>query len=168
MTWRPDYRADIDGLRAVAVLGVVLYHLEIGPTRGGFVGVDMFYVISGFLITGIIAREIQAGTFTFRKFYERRIRRIFPALVAMLSCTVIVGTWLLLPSDLLALGRTMLAALFFGSNVFFWRTTSYFDTSAESNPLLHTWSLGVEEHLILRCPSSHCSLSDWLPHAFAE
>ncbi|WP_374012384.1 acyltransferase family protein [Pseudoxanthomonas koreensis] len=146
------YRPDIDGLRAIAVLAVVLYHFGIGPLHGGFVGVDVFFVISGYLITGIIHREIQAGTFTFADFYERRIRRIFPALFAVLLATLAVGVWLLLPSDLARLGGATLATLAFVSNVLFSRQSGYFDTSSEYNPLLHTWSLAVEEQFYIGLP----------------
>lgn len=146
------YRKDIDGLRAIAVLAVVLYHYGIGPLRGGFVGVDIFFVISGYLITGIIHKEIGRGDFTFAGFYERRVRRIFPALFVMLLATLAVGTWLLLPSDLLELGRSTIATLLFGSNVLFWRQSGYFDTSSEYNPLLHTWSLAVEEQFYIGLP----------------
>lgn len=146
------YRSDIDGLRAIAVLAVVLYHYGIGPLQGGFVGVDIFFVISGYLITGIIHKEISRGDFTFAGFYERRIRRIFPALFAVLLATLAVGAWLLLPSDLVRLGNATLATLLFGSNVLFWRQSGYFDTSSEYNPLLHTWSLAVEEQFYIGLP----------------
>lgn len=146
------YRPDIDGLRAIAVLAVVLYHYGIGPIHGGFVGVDIFFVISGYLITGIIHKEIGRGDFTFVGFYERRIRRIFPALFAVLLATLAVGGWLLLPSDLAKLGNSTLATLLFGSNVLFWRQSGYFDTSSEYNPLLHTWSLAVEEQFYIGLP----------------
>lgn len=146
------YRPDIDGLRAIAVLAVVFYHYGIGAMHGGFVGVDVFFVISGYLITGIIHKEIEQGKFTFAAFYERRIRRIFPALFVVLAATLAVGCWLLLPSDLLRLGNAALATLVFGSNVLFWRQSGYFDTSAEYNPLLHTWSLAVEEQFYIGLP----------------
>ncbi|MBZ4185589.1 acyltransferase [Thermomonas sp. RSS23] len=146
------YRKDIDGLRAIAVLAVVLYHYGIGPLHGGFVGVDIFFVISGYLITGIINKEIEQGSFTFSGFYERRIRRIFPALFAMLFATLAVGAWLLLPSDLVRLGNSTVATLLFGSNILFRRQSGYFDTSSEYNPLLHTWSLAVEEQFYIGLP----------------
>ena len=146
------YRPDIDGLRAIAVLAVVLYHYGIGALPGGFVGVDIFFVISGYLITGIIQKEIERGVFTFSGFYERRIRRIFPALFAMLLATLFVGAWVLLPSDLVRLGNGTLATLLFASNVLFWRQSGYFDTGSEYNPLLHTWSLAVEEQFYIGLP----------------
>jgi peptidoglycan/LPS O-acetylase OafA/YrhL len=147
-----NYRADIDGLRAVAVLAVVFYHFGIGGFAGGFVGVDVFFVISGFLITEIIQREIKQGRFTFAGFYERRIRRIFPALFVVLAATLLAGYFILLPSDLVLLGKSTIATLMFGSNIFFWRTSGYFDTTSELNPLLHTWSLGVEEQFYIGLP----------------
>lgn len=146
------YRPDIDGLRAIAVLAVVFYHFGIGGISGGFVGVDVFFVISGFLITGIIHREIEQGKFTFTGFYERRIRRIFPALFTVLATTLVAGSWLLLPSDLVLLGKSTLATLFFSSNIFFWRNSGYFDSGSELNPLLHTWSLAVEEQFYIGLP----------------
>lgn len=146
------YRPDIDGLRAIAVLAVVLYHFGIGRLDGGFVGVDVFFVISGFLITGIIQREIEQGKFTFVGFYERRIRRIFPALFFMLAATLALSYFLLLPSDLVLLGKSTLATLVFGSNIFFWRTSGYFNPESDLNPLLHTWSLAVEEQFYIGLP----------------
>lgn len=146
------YRSDIDGLRAIAVLSVVLYHYGIGQLSGGFVGVDIFFVISGYLITGIIQKEIERGSFTFAGFYERRVRRIFPALFAMMLVTLFVGAYVLLPSDLVRLGNGTLSTLLFASNVLFWRQSGYFDASSEYNPLLHTWSLSVEEQFYIGLP----------------
>jgi peptidoglycan/LPS O-acetylase OafA/YrhL len=146
------YRTDIDGLRAIAVLSVVLYHFGIGPFHGGFIGVDIFFVISGFLITGIISKEIDAGDFTFLGFYERRARRIFPALFVMLLLVLAAGPWLLLPSDLGNLGKSTVATLLFCSNLLFWRQSGYFDTTSQFSPLLHTWSLAVEEQFYIFFP----------------
>ncbi len=146
------YRPDIDGLRAIAVLSVVFYHYGIGGLQGGFVGVDVFFVISGYLITGIIHSEMQRGEFTLARFYERRARRIFPALFAMLLATMAVGLWLLLPSDLANLGRSSVGTILFVSNVLYMRRSGYFDSSSDFNPLLHTWSLGVEEQFYLGLP----------------
>ena len=145
-------RPEIDGLRAVAVLPIVLFHLGVGAVSGSFVGVDIFYVISGFLITGIIAPEIAAGRFRLGSFYERRARRLFPALFAMLAVVSIACAVILMPMDLAAYGRTALAAAFFVSNIFFWRNTGYFDADSALKPLLHTWSLGVEEQFYLVFP----------------
>lgn len=146
------YRADIDGLRGVAVLAVVLYHFGIGSLGGGFVGVDIFFVISGFLITAIVQAEISQGRFTYARFYERRVRRLFPALFATLLVTTLVGTWWLLPTDLMLLGKGVLATMLFASNVFFWRQSGYFDNDSAINPLLHTWSLAVEEQFYIGLP----------------
>jgi peptidoglycan/LPS O-acetylase OafA/YrhL len=149
------YRPDVDGLRAVAVLLVVAHHLLPGIVPGGYVGVDVFFVISGYLITAIISPEMQDGSFTFRRFYERRVRRLFPALFTVLGATTIAGYFILLPSDYSATLRGVLGTLFFSSNIVFWRDMSagYFAaTDAAINPLLHTWSLGVEEQFYLFFP----------------
>jgi peptidoglycan/LPS O-acetylase OafA/YrhL len=149
------YRADIDGLRAIAVMAVVLHHLSAPLVPGGYVGVDVFFVISGYLITNIISREIAEGKFTFSNFYERRARRIFPALFAMLAVTLIIGYFLLLPSDYVATMRAALGTLLFSSNIVFWREMAegYFAaTDVALNPLLHTWSLAVEEQYYVFFP----------------
>jgi len=146
------YRQDIDGLRAIAVLSVVFYHLRLGPLHGGFVGVDVFFVISGFLITGIIQREIGEGEFSYATFYERRVRRIFPALFVLLTATTIVGAIVLLPTELRTLGMSLPPTLFFGSNFYFWRNSGYFNSAAELNPVLQTWSLSVEEQFYIGLP----------------
>lgn len=148
-----NYRADIDGLRAVAVLSVLFYHLDLGPFAGGFVGVDVFFVISGFLITAIVQREVDAGSFTYSGFYQRRIRRLFPALFVVLAATFVAGAFILLPSDLSLLGGTTVATIFYLSNIFLWRHSGYFDGPAELNPLLHTWSLAVEEQFYIVFPT---------------
>ena len=150
-----NYRPDIDGLRAVAVLAVVLHHLSAPLMPGGYIGVDVFFVISGYLITRIISREMEEGTFTFARFYERRARRIFPALFAVLAVTLIAGYFLLLPSDYSGTLRGALGTLFFASNIVFWRDMAggYFAaTDAGLNPLLHTWSLAVEEQFYVFFP----------------
>lgn len=149
---KPKYRADIDGLRAVAILPVVLFHLGVASLSGGFVGVDIFFVISGFLITGILEREVAAGCFSIVSFYERRVRRIFPALFAVLLVTMLAGMIWLAPNNLQDLGKSAIAASLFGSNIFFWRSIDYFEVSAELRPLLHTWSLAVEEQFYLFFP----------------
>jgi peptidoglycan/LPS O-acetylase OafA/YrhL len=149
------YRPDIDGLRAVAVLAVVLHHLSAPLVPGGYVGVDVFFVISGYLITSIISREMAEGQFTFARFYERRARRIFPALFAVLAVTLAAGWFLLLPSDYASTLRAALGTLFFSSNLVFWREmqAGYFAaTDAKLNPLLHTWSLAVEEQFYVFFP----------------
>jgi len=148
------YRPDIDGLRAVAVISVVLHHLSADFLPGGYVGVDVFFVISGYLITTIMLRELSFGSFSFRRFYERRARRLFPALFAMLAATLIVGWFFLLPSDYLATARATLGTVLFSSNILFWKSMAagYFAADAKFNPLLHTWSLGVEEQFYLAFP----------------
>ncbi len=139
------YRPDLDGLRAIAISSVVVYHLGLPGVSGGFVGVDIFFVISGFLIVGIIHREISAGSFTFAKFYARRARRILPALIGVLLFSLIVSPFLLTPREESDLAQSAIATLFGISNVKFWITTKYFGDDARYNPLLMTWSLGVEE-----------------------
>lgn len=149
------YRPDIDGLRAIAVLAVVINHLSPDVLPGGYVGVDIFFVISGYLITKIINREISEGTFTYTNFYERRARRIFPALFAVLTATFILGYLLLLPSDLESTLKATIGAVFFSSNLIFWREMKqgYFAaTDTGLNPLLHTWSLAVEEQFYVFFP----------------
>lgn len=150
-----NYRPDIDGLRAVAVLAVVLHHLSAPLVPGGYVGVDVFFVVSGYLITGIISREMAESQFTFARFYERRARRIFPALFAVLAVTLLAAYFLLLPSDMVSTLRGALGTLFFTSNVVFWRdmAAGYFAaTDTALNPLLHTWSLAVEEQFYVFFP----------------
>ena len=146
------YRADIDGLRALAVVPVILFHCGVPGFSGGFVGVDIFFVISGFLITSILAREIDQSRFSVIAFYERRVRRIIPALVAVLAVTAIAMPFFLLPNDLKDFGRSLFATLAFSSNVYFYIRGDYFDTAAEFMPLLHTWSLAVEEQYYIVFP----------------
>lgn len=148
----PKYRSDIDGLRAVAVLSIVFYHLDIKPFSGGFVGVDIFFVISGFLITSIIIRELADGSFSIARFYERRVRRILPALIAVLAATLVAGLILLSPSQLKDLGQATAASLLFSSNIFFFFESGYFEGASELKPLLHTWSLAVEEQFYIVFP----------------
>jgi peptidoglycan/LPS O-acetylase OafA/YrhL len=146
------YRPDIDGLRAVAIVPVVLFHAGADALPGGFVGVDVFFVISGFLITGLLQQEIDGGRFSLTRFYERRIRRLFPALYAMLVGTSAIAAWLLLPVDLVAFGKSVLATSVFASNVLFWQESGYFGRAADETPLLHTWSLAVEEQFYILFP----------------
>jgi peptidoglycan/LPS O-acetylase OafA/YrhL len=146
------YRGDVDGLRAVAVIGVLLYHAFPEAMPGGFAGVDVFFVISGFLITRIIISSLLDGTFTFREFYSRRVRRIFPALTLVLAFAVLVGWWALLPDEFRQLGSHILGGVAFVSNLVLWSESGYFDTSANLKPLLHLWSLGVEEQYYLVWP----------------
>lgn len=146
------YRPDIDGLRALAILPVLWFHSGLPGLSGGFTGVDTFFVISGFLITGIIHREIARNSFTFAGFYERRARRIGPALVTVIAATLAVGAVLLLPLELEKLGESSLAALFMVPNIYFWTEAGYFRLGEGITPLLHTWSLGVEEQFYVFFP----------------
>ncbi len=148
----PTYRSDIDGLRAIAVLVVVLFHSGLDGLGGGYVGVDIFFVISGFLITGIIVRELGSGDFSIVKFYERRCRRILPALVVVVMACVAVGYLLLTPEASRDLGESVVATALFSSNMLFFFESGYFDRAAELKPLLHTWSLAVEEQYYLFFP----------------
>jgi peptidoglycan/LPS O-acetylase OafA/YrhL len=145
------YRPEIDGLRAIAVMAVVLFHAGLGVT-GGFIGVDVFFVISGFLITSLIFKDLEAGKFSFTNFWERRARRIIPASVAMVFAVLIAGWFLLLPSDYAALGKSAAMHAAFAANFYFWRSTNYFSGPADELPLLHTWSLAVEEQFYLFVP----------------
>nr|MEC6697794.1 acyltransferase family protein [Sphingobium sp. SJ10-10] len=146
------YRRDIDGLRALAVLPVLFYHVRLWPFSGGFVGVDIFFVISGYLIASIIARELAEGRFSLTAFYARRIRRIFPALFATIAVTIVAGSQILLPLDYRALGMSATATVLFASNLYFARHSGYFGSAAEEAPLLHTWSLAVEEQFYILFP----------------
>ena len=146
------YRSDIDGLRAVAVVPVVLFHARAPLFAGGFVGVDVFFVISGYLITSLIASEMTAGSFSFADFYERRIRRIFPALFTVMALCAAVGWFVMAPDNYKRLGQSIVATTLFISNVFFWSQSGYFDTPAAEKPLLHTWSLAVEEQFYASFP----------------
>ena len=147
-----DYRREIDGLRALAVLPVILFHAGFEAFSGGFVGVDVFFVISGYLITTIILAELRQEEFSIANFYERRARRILPALyVVMLACIPLAWIWLF-PSDIKGFSQSLIAVSVFASNIFFWRESGYFDTAAELKPLLHTWSLAVEEQFYVLYP----------------
>lgn len=147
-----DYRREIDGLRALAVLPVILFHAGFETFSGGFVGVDVFFVISGYLITTIIFAELEQGKFSIVNFYERRARRILPALfLVMLVCIPFAWFWLL-PSDMKDFSQSLIAISVVASNILFWRESGYFDTAAELKPLLHTWSLAVEEQYYVLFP----------------
>ena len=146
------YRAEIDGLRALAVLPVILFHAGFEWFSGGFVGVDVFFVISGYLITTIIISEMAEGKFSIVNFYERRARRILPALFfVMAACLPFAWMWLT-PPHLKDFGQSLVAVSTFSSNIHFWLESGYFDTGGELKPLLHTWSLAVEEQYYILFP----------------
>jgi len=146
------YRPEIDGLRAIAVLPVVLFHSGIDFFSGGFVGVNVFFVISGYLITKIIYSETQNGTFTITRFYQKRLDRLLPVLVAVLLFVAVMAYFTSPPQELASIAKSILAALTFTSNVFFWLESDYFAASAFTLPLLHTWSLGIEEQFYIFFP----------------
>jgi peptidoglycan/LPS O-acetylase OafA/YrhL len=157
---RLTYRPEIDGLRAVAVLAVLFFHSQL-KFPGGYVGVDIFFVISGYLITGLILADLRAGTFSFREFWERRIRRIVPAAAATVLGCLVVGFVLMLPTDFEELGRSAVAQALLVANVFFYYATDYFGGPADTKPLLHFWSLAVEEQFYLFFPFLLTALYRW-------
>ena len=146
------YRPDIDGLRACAVLPVVLFHMGVPAITGGFVGVDVFFVISGYVISRQLLEAIDSGTFSLLNFYERRVRRIFPALLFIVALTTVFAWLLLLPPQMLDFSDSLLASAFFSSNFFFWKQSGYFDIASAFRPLLHLWSLAVEEQFYILMP----------------
>ena len=146
------YRPDIDGLRAVAVSAVVLYHAYPFLLPGGYVGVDIFFVISGYLIAGILLKELETDSFSLRAFWMRRVRRLFPAAAVVLATTIALFWNVLNPEAMRDFSHSFVAQIFFVSNVHFWQTSSYFDVAASAKPLLHTWSLSVEEQFYLFFP----------------
>ncbi len=157
------YRPDVDGLRALSVLAVFAFHLGLGTTPGGFIGVDVFFVISGYLIGGLVNGQMQLGTFSYFEFYERRIRRIFPALLVMLAATTIAASIMLYPSALTDFASALIAAVLSYSNIYFWLNTSYFADAADSRLLLHTWSLAVEEQFYILLPPFLALVHRWMP-----
>jgi len=158
------YRADIDGLRAVAVLAVLFFHAELKGFRGGFVGVDVFYVISGYLITSLLAKDLVEGKFSLVSFYERRMRRIFPALFTVLFFCIAGAAVLFDPPEMIGFGKALFTTTFFVSNFYFWhsaRPLGYFDNTLSTQPLLHTWSLSVEEQFYVLFPVTLFLLFRW-------
>lgn len=149
---RPDYRSDIDGLRAIAVLAVVVFHAFPGWLPGGFVGVDIFFVISGYLISKHILEELSSSSFSIKTFYARRVRRIFPALILVLLVCLLFGWLILTPGEYEKLGRHVFAGALFLANILSWREAGYFDAAADTKPLLHLWSLGIEEQFYIVWP----------------
>ena len=148
----PKYRPDIDGLRAVAVLSVVAYHYFPEQVSGGFTGVDVFFVISGFLISSIIFGSLANDRFSYREFYARRIKRIFPALLLVLAVTLGFGWYVLFSDEFAQLGKHVAGGAGFAANLVLWSEAGYFDAAAETKPLLHLWSLGVEEQFYILWP----------------
>jgi peptidoglycan/LPS O-acetylase OafA/YrhL len=147
-----EYRPDIDGLRAIAVIAVLLFHVGIDWTSGGYIGVDVFFVISGFLITSLLVKDLKENRFSLTRFYQRRILRIFPALLVVVIACLAAGMVLLMPADYVKLGNSAWAAALSVSNFWFWGETGYFDGDAHLKPLLHTWTLSVEEQFYLLFP----------------
>ena len=148
----PKYRPDIDGLRAIAVLSVVAFHAAPGRIPGGFTGVDIFFVISGFLISSIILKALESDRFSFAEFYSRRIKRLFPALLVVLATCAAVGYFLMTDDELKELSKHIAAGAGFVSNFAFWSESGYFDQAVEFKPLLHLWSLGIEEQFYILWP----------------
>lgn len=148
----PKYRPDIDGLRAIAILSVVGFHAFPFWVKGGFIGVDIFFVISGYLISTIIFGSLERNSFSFVDFYSRRIRRIFPALLLVLIACFAFGWFVLLANEYKQLGKHIAGGAGFVSNFLFWHESGYFDNAAETKPLLHLWSLGVEEQFYIIWP----------------
>lgn len=147
-----NYRPEIDGLRAIAVMSVILYHAGFTAFSGGFVGVDVFFVVSGFLITSILVNDLSRGTFSIARFVERRARRILPALFLVIGACLVPAWILLVPHEFESFSRSIVAVVFFVSNIVFWRESDCFDTASAEKPLLHTWSLAVEEQYYLLFP----------------
>ena len=158
--FRIDYRQEINGLRALAVLPVVFYHAKFSLFQGGFVGFDIFFVISGYLISGIIFTELSTSSFSLVNFYERRARRILPALFVVLIFSTLISWILLPPIEFKDFGQSLFSVSLFASNFLFWFEGGYFDTGIDLKPLLHTWSLAVEEQFyilfpfLFKCPPS--------------
>lgn len=152
ITTRSSFRKDIEGLRALAVLAVMAFHFQTGLTGGGFIGVDVFFVISGYLITGNILTDLRRGSFSFKRFYLRRARRLFPALFVTVTITLMIGMILSPPRDLQKIAESAAASILSVSNIYFWKQSGYFDSDAIQKPLLHTWSLAVEEQFYFVWP----------------
>lgn len=155
------YRSEIDGLRCLAVVGVLLCHYKIHLFSGGFAGVDVFFVISGYLITGMILRDIQLGRFSFKSFYVRRARRLLPALYFTLFGSLLVAALVFSPERMQGFSRSLIAAALSASNFLFWSEAGYFDAASNLKPLLHTWSLGVEEQFYLFWPLMLVLMARW-------
>lgn len=152
MSTKVNYRPDIDGLRAAAVIGVLLFHINHNILPGGFVGVDVFFVISGYLITQIIQKELSQDIFSFKEFYARRIKRILPVFIVVVAFTVMAGKIILIDEDWVTLANSARYAIFFLANIYFSKEKGYFDLEAYEKPLLHLWSLSVEEQYYIFWP----------------
>lgn len=155
------YRPEVDGLRALAVIPVILFHAGISGFSGGYVGVDIFFVISGYLITSIILKDVDRRRFSLWDFYERRARRILPALTLVVACSTIAAYLFMPPNYLTQYAQSVVAVMLFAANIYFYLTTNYFSTEADEKPLLHTWSLGVEEQFYLFFPLMVMALAPW-------
>lgn len=156
-----DYRREIDGLRAIAVSSVILFHAGLNTFAGGYVGVDVFFVISGYLITSIIIRDLDRQKWSLLNFYESRARRILPALIFVILCCWPAAWLIMLPLEMKDFAQSVAAAALSGSNILFWWETDYFATSGELKPLLHTWTLGVEEQFYLILPLLMVAIWAW-------
>jgi len=165
MVSRQDYRADIDGLRGIAVLSVVIFHINESWLPGGFTGVDVFFVISGYLITRQIQSDIDCGCFSLAGFYRRRIKRIAPAMLLVIGVTLVAAQFLLLPQDAVAVAQSAIASLAGFANAYFWlfQDTGYFAPDQRETPLLHLWSMGVEEQFYALWPLALVALAPWPP-----
>jgi peptidoglycan/LPS O-acetylase OafA/YrhL len=148
----PKYRSDIDGLRAIAVLSVVGFHAFPNWIKGGFIGVDIFFVISGYLISTIIFGNLESRRFSYAEFYARRIKRIFPALILVLVSSFALGWYVLFAHQYQQLGKHIASSAGFVSNIVLWFESGYFDNDAKTKPLLHLWSLGIEEQFYIVWP----------------
>jgi len=155
------YRREIDGLRALAIAPIILFHAGFGIFQGGYLGVDIFFVISGYLITSILLRDLQLDRLALANFYERRARRILPALFLVMGVCLLVAPFVMLPAEMKALAKSLIAVATFSSNLLFWRESGYFDISGDFKPLLHTWSLAVEEQFYLLYPLFLLAISRW-------
>ena len=147
------YRPEIDGLRAIAVMSVIFGHAGFELFSGGFVGVDIFFVISGYLISSIVISEVNGGNFSYRNFYERRARRLLPALLVVLIFSSVPSYFFMLPDELENYGQSLIATMGFGNNILLWITSGYWELDSEFKPMLHMWSLGVEEQFYLIFPA---------------
>ena len=147
-----DYKPQIDGLRAFAVLPVIFFHADFNYFEGGFVGVDIFFVISGYLITNIIIKDLSEKKFNLKNFYLRRARRILPILLFITIISLFASLILMTDEQLKFFSKQVFSVVLFFSNFFFWKNSNYFDPNSEIQPLLHTWSLGVEEQFYILFP----------------